>query len=537
MRFLAYLKPENGLPGRAFSAWLDHAPAGLASRFVVLWFLILYTAFAVISSASVGLHPDLLETYALGQHFAAGYPGHEPLAPWIVGAWFRLVPQIDWGFHLLTMVNAAAGLFAIDWIARQYLTGDKRIAALLLVLLMPFYQFVNPGFGAAATMLATWPLATWCFVRALKARGSSANLAWSAACGAAAALAVLGSYHSVFLIAGFAAAVLAHPDRRALAGSPSPWLAAATGALVLAPHAAFLLAMAQAGDAVLPAAPAVPEALWNALLYALESVAAAGLVLAVWWLAVRPDAKMLRQTFWPPDADGRTLVILLAVPLVLPALAAPFTGGSLAPSWTPSAWYLLPVILLRPEHAELTRKSAIRITALVALTTVGALATAPWLAARRHSEGTAEGREYYRAVANQVTEAWHTAIGRPLPTIMGDPQLAAATAFYSPDHPEPLSGFAPRESYVALCRADDQTCVDAARQQAAGKANTQFMTYSTINRYLGKPGRLGRFFFIIAPPGSLQPLNLPLPPARETPPAGDTPPAPPPPPAGDAPPP
>jgi hypothetical protein len=107
MSFTAYLKPEDGLLGRAFGAWLDHTPVGLASRFVLLWFVILYTAFAIISSASLGLHPELLETYALGLHPAAGYVGPAPLAPLIAGAWFRLFAPAEWAFHLLAMVNAA----------------------------------------------------------------------------------------------------------------------------------------------------------------------------------------------------------------------------------------------------------------------------------------------------------------------------------------------------------------------------------------------------------------------------------------------
>jgi len=223
MSIPAYLKPENGLLGRAFATWLDHVPQGLASRFVVLWFIILYTAFALISSASVGLHPEMLETYALGQHPAAGYAGHAPLAPWIAGAWFRLFTPTEWAFHLLAMLNAAAGLFAIDRIARQYLTGDKQIVVLLLVLLMPFYQFAGQGFGADEMMLSTWPVATWCFLRAFATRG----LAWSAAAGAAAALAMLGNYSSIFLVAGFAVAVLAHPGGMTFLRSVSPWLAAA----------------------------------------------------------------------------------------------------------------------------------------------------------------------------------------------------------------------------------------------------------------------------------------------------------------------
>jgi Dolichyl-phosphate-mannose-protein mannosyltransferase len=519
MSIPAYLKPENGPLGRAFAAWLDLAPQGLASRFVVLWFIILYTAFGIISSASVGLPPDMLETYALGLHPAAGYAGHAPLAPWIAGGWFRLFPPTEWAFHLLAALNAAAGLFAIDRIARQYLTGDKQIAVLLLVLLMPFYPFVGQGFGAGEMVLSTWPVATWCFVRAFATRGLPGNLAWSAAAGAAAALAVLGNYYSVFLIAAFATAVLAHPGGLTFLRSASPWLMAAVGAIALVPHAAWLLDMYRAGNAVLtPVADALstpPDAVGIDALYIAGSVAAAGVVLAVYAIAVRPGGATLRDTVWPEDPDGRLLVILLAVPLVLPAVAAPFVGAMLTPSWTMAAWFLLPVILLRPKTAVLTRTAAIRITALVVVATISALLAAPWLAWRRHTEGTPEGREYYRLIGGEVTNAWRTATGQPLRTVMGDPALVSAVAFYSLDHPDPVPGFPGQPSLdgaVAICRADDEACVDTAKQRAAGKANAQFMTYSTINRYLGKPGRLGRFFFIIAPTGSNPVINLPPPP-------------------------
>jgi hypothetical protein len=197
---------------------------------------------------------------------------------------------------------------------------------------------------------------------------------------------------------------------------------------------------------------------------------------------------------------------------VLPAVAAPFAPAMFAPSWTTAAWFLLPVVLLRPKGAVLSRTAAIRITALVVVTTIGALLTAPWLAWRRHIEGTPEGREYYRLLGGEVTNAWRTATGQPLRTVMGDPALASAVAFYSLDRPDAAPGFPEGlalDGAVAICRADDEACVDTARQKAAGKANAQFMTYSTINRYLGSPGRLGRFFFIIAPEGSKPLINLP----------------------------
>ncbi len=514
MNVPAYLKPESGPLGPAFATWLDHAAKGLATRFLLLWFVLLYTAFAIISSASVGLHPDLLDTYARSLHPAAGYDGQAPLAPLIAGGWFSLLPPTDWAFHLLAMVNAAVGLYAVDRIARRYLDGDKRIAVLLLLLLTPFYQFIGQRFGADQTMLSTWPIATYCFLRAFETRG----LAWSAGAGAAAALAILGNYYSVFLIAGFVAAVLAHPGRRTYLWSSSPWLAVAVGAIALAPHVQWLFATGFTSLSDLAAwhagAP-LTEVLWKDAVWIVEGIASVGVLLAVYWIAVRPDRATLRETLWPPDADGRMLVVLLAAPLVLPAVAALFIGPVLTPPWTMPAGFLLPIVLLRPKAAELTRVAAIRITALVAAITICTLAAAPWLAQRTHTEGTAEGREYYRLVSAEMTNAWHLATGLPLRIVMGDRDLASAVTFYSPDHPDSMPGFEigaatawitperlAQDGWAAICNADDEKCVEAARQRAAGKSNVQFITYSTINRYLGKGGKLGRFFFILAAPES-----------------------------------
>jgi hypothetical protein len=72
MSVLTYLKPENGPLGSAFGTWLDRAPSGLATRFFLLWFVLLWTAFQIISYASVGLHPDLVEVYAWGLHPSIG---------------------------------------------------------------------------------------------------------------------------------------------------------------------------------------------------------------------------------------------------------------------------------------------------------------------------------------------------------------------------------------------------------------------------------------------------------------------------------
>jgi len=106
-----------------------------------------------------------------------------PLATLIAAAWFAVFPVADWSFHLLAMVNAAVAFFAIDLIARRYVSGDKRLLVLLLLLLTPFYQFHGQRFNANAILLSTWPIATYCFLRSFESR----SLAWSAAAGVAAA--------------------------------------------------------------------------------------------------------------------------------------------------------------------------------------------------------------------------------------------------------------------------------------------------------------------------------------------------------------
>ena len=178
----------------------------LLALFVLIW-----TVFQIVTLAPLCLHDDMLELFAWSRHPSAGslYGKHPPLAPLIVAAWFAVFPAANWSFELLAAVNAAVGLFAVDLIARRYVAGDRRLLVLLLLLLTPFYQFHSQKFNANAILLSTWPIATYCFLRAFESR----RIGWAVAAGVTAALAMLGKYYSVYLIAGFIVAALCHPRR------------------------------------------------------------------------------------------------------------------------------------------------------------------------------------------------------------------------------------------------------------------------------------------------------------------------------------
>ena len=519
---------------KVIGAWYDD-PRALAMLFAL--FVVAWTAFHVIAYAPIALHPDIVEVYAWARHPRLGYYKHPPLGAWMVAAWFAVFPTADWAFQLFAMTNAAVGLFAAGLIAQRYLgyrgadpdrkTGDhpridvrgqafsgigardKYLVAVLLLLLTPFYQFHGQRFGSSQVLLSTWPVATLCFLRAFETR----DLAWSAAAGVAAALAMLGKYYSIYLIAAFIVAALMHPRRWDYLRSPSPWISLLAGVVVLAPHVYWLLnAGAQTFDyaAGVHGGDSMRVVIKKAFEYIPGSLAYVLVLLVVYAVLVRPSRRLLAATFWPDDPDRRMLVVLLALPVLLPVLTLPPFGLSITSLWSMPAWFLLPVVLLAPPEIAITRTAAVRVALLVLTVTLACLIAAPALAWYRHVGESKEARAHYRALSLELTQAWRRATGRPLSIVVGDMELTPAVTFYSPDHPDSIPGFnlalAPwitpermaREGVAAVCRADDRGCIETAKQRTSDKAAR--VSYEAINTFFGVRSPPGRFVLMLMPP-------------------------------------
>ncbi|MFL9826456.1 glycosyltransferase family 39 protein [Rhodoplanes sp. SY1] len=499
------------LPRRAIGAWLDTADSGVATAVLLAVFVAAWTSFQVISYASLDLHPDLVEVYAWSRHPSPGYYKHPPLGGLMAAAWFAVFPIADWAFHLLAMVNAALALLVVDRIAARWVSGDKRVLVLLLLLLTPFYQFHGQRFASNQTLLLAWPLAVWCFLRAFETR----TLLWSAAAGAACAFAMLGKYYSIYLVASLPLAALLHPARWTYLRSPSPWVSMLAGFAVLAPHLWWLVttgfqpfgyAYAVHGGATQGAI------LWKALLYLIGSLAYVALPIVVWALIARPSRAVVAETLWPADPDRRMLVHLLALPLLIPAVTAPFVGVELTSLWTMQAWFLLPVVLLAPRDVVVSRPAATAVAAGVAIVTLTVLAVAPVLAVLRHWEGNKEGRAYYAPLAEAVGREWVAATGTRLPIVIGDADLGAAIAFYHPDHPDSVPGFtlaptpwiAPdrllRDGYVVVCRADDRFCLEGLAARARTEPDARSVDLAVTRTFLGDTNRPAPYRILIVPP-------------------------------------
>jgi 4-amino-4-deoxy-L-arabinose transferase-like glycosyltransferase len=481
---------------------------------ILVLFVTAWTAFQTIAYSSVALHTDLAEIFVWSQHPSASYYKHPPLGALMAYLWFSVFPVADWSFHLLAMTNTALGLFFTDLIARRYLDRDKRIFVLLFLMMTPFYQFHGQRFASNQTLISTWPLATWCFLKSFERRG----LAWPIAAGAAAALAMLGKYFSVYLIAAFPIAVLVHADRWRYLRSPAPWISVAAGLLVLSPH---LLWLATNGPQTFNYAFSVHgnvafgHALAKSGSYLLGLVGYAALPFVAYWLVVRPNRAAIRDIVAPSDPERRMLIVLFIVPLLLPALTAPLLKTSLTPLWTMQAWFLLPVLLLVPRSAVLPRRAMVTTAICVFIATLLVVAASPVVAWRYHTNGIGQDREYSHQLAVEVTREWQKRFGTPLVIVTGEQNVASAVTFYSDAHPDFVfvaglwtapwitSERLAHEGAAILCRADDPaSCEQGVRALGTTEQALQKTEITLASHYLGSTTRPEKFLMWFMPPGS-----------------------------------
>jgi hypothetical protein len=356
---------------------------------------------------------------------------------------------------------------------------------------------------------------------------------WAVAVGATAALAMLGKYYSIYLVAAFVIAALAHPDRWIYLKSSSPWISVAVGFVVLAPHIYWLATTGfQPFDYALRVHAGVSRimAFDKAGIYAVGGVASVALMVCVFWLATQTTLRALANSLWPSEPRLSMLAILLWVPLVLPMLTAPFFGAVLIPLWVMQGCFLLPILLLASPGIALRRRRAIQVGTFVLLTTAALLLAAPAVALIRDLEGQSgmlrfddrNSRVYGRAIAQRVTELWHETTGRPLTIVAGgwDPVPYVVT-FYSMDHPDSIvSKVIPpdgritydlaqspwitrdrlaREGWLAVCALGAQRCIDAAYDFGAGGPRPQRIEFDAAVTILGWSPPPVRYVAILVP--------------------------------------
>jgi 4-amino-4-deoxy-L-arabinose transferase-like glycosyltransferase len=482
----------------------ERAVLGVLAGYVAIW-----TLYGALAKASQDIHFDMAELAAWSREPAFGYSKHPPLAAWLVRAWFAIFPAADWAYYLLAIVVAAVAVWIAWRLFARYLDGEKRVVALALLTLIPFFNFHALKFNPNTVLLPLWAVTTLWFIRSFENR----NRADAALAGVGAAACMMGKYWSIFLLAGLGIAALIDPRRSAYFRSSAPWITIAVGAIALAPHLVWLVAndflpfsYAMAAHGTGSIASIFTRAagyLGGAIGYAAFPVL---LVLAV----ARPSGAALADALKPATPARRLAATSFWLPLLLPALLAPAFGIEINSLWTMSAWALLPVVLLSSPHVVVTRAAAAKIVAVAIALPMVLLAASPFIASGINRGGVIPSAAHGRLVAEQLARAWHEVTPRPLQFVGGDALLTYAAAFYLPEKPQAFPELNERISpwidqaklaragIALVCGSDDRSCVQMIEARA-GSTGRRF-DVEVAREYFGTAGPSARYLIIIVPP-------------------------------------
>lgn len=496
----------------AIRLWMDGVEAGWAVPLLLVGFVAVWQAFLSIAYVGGDLHPDVLETWTFGRNLAWGYPKHPPLMGWVARAWTSIFPLTNWSFQLMALTNAAVAMWIVDLIARRFVKGDKRLIVLFLLMLQPTYQLHAQRFNANAVLLATWPLATLCFLRSFETR----RIGWAVAAGSAAALAMLGKYYSLFLIVSFAVAAMVHPQRRAYFTSIAPWASLLTGLAALGPHL-YWLATTGAKPCVYALSTHAGKPFDIALEQAILFLPGVALVLvlpaAAWVLIARGKLRRFRADFQALSSELWLLLLIAAGTMFFPPITALAMGTDMQPIWALQGVFMLVILIVCGASYSIDRADSVNLMGgMIGIALFAILVAAPVHALYRNSYPLHEGRNFYRPAAEELTRQWHAQSDAPMPVVGGDDDLALALAFYSPDHPRYESRFVnPRmkrrqdsavraSGWAALCFAEDAGCTSSMEETAARFPRVVRSEFTVRSELLGQIGASQRFAaFMVLP--------------------------------------
>lgn len=496
---------------RPFEAWLDGIEPGWAIPVFLLAFVAIWMVEFGVAYINVDLHPDVLEAWSVGRSWSWGNAKHPPLMGWIVHLWTAIFPLTDWSLRLLAIVNAAFALWSVDLITRRFVRGDRRAIVLLLLTLLPAYQFHAQKFNANSVLLAVWPLATYCFLRSFETR----KISWSIATGLLCAVAMLGKYYSVFLIAGFGFAALVHAQRMTYLRSPAPWMSMLAGFIALGPHIHWL---ATTGSEPFEYAMRIHSGLSfgksfvDTVGFLLGICAYLALPLFVWLLMTKLKLRAVAQDLVRLDSGLMLLALIFIGSIVSPIITALVLRTNLPSLWHLQGLFLVVIVVVCSARFPVERDETVKLTVTVLVLCAVALISAPVQALYRNTHPFKEGRNYYRSASDVLTQNWHAAYGVPLERISGDDGLAFATAFYSPDHPVYSRPFQfqgqwgmPRgvtldKGWAALCFSDDMYCQQWMDNVSASTEREKRFEFLVETSLWGRKGSSRTISAIMVPP-------------------------------------
>jgi 4-amino-4-deoxy-L-arabinose transferase-like glycosyltransferase len=517
-----FLSAQNRLE-RLFDALVDPVRRERTMAVVLAGYFAIWSLYATIAQSSQDIHTDMGEYVAWSREVGLGTPKHPPLGAWLVRAWFSVFPREDWAYYCFAILLPTVALWLTWRLAARHLPPDKRVAGIVLLTFVPFYNFHAIKFNANTVLTPFWALATWWFLRSFETR----RVGWAVLAGIAAAAAMFAKYWSVTLLAGLGVAALSDPRRTAYFSSPAPYLTLAVGTVLLTPNIYWLTA-----HAFMPFSYAMEAhsgtsalALFSALIFTSNGLAYAAAAMVLCVLATRPSWAAIRDTLWPAEPERRTLVIAFAAPFAFAALIAVLLMVAIESIWVTPGMTLLPIVLLSSPLVAISRQAAVRLLALAVVFPLFMLAVSPLVALGLHLSGVPDNGSDYRAIAQAVERVWRAHTDQPL-RIVGSTTFVNGIVFYFKDQPSTLDINNPkvtpwvsvdrigREGAAIVCPEADAFCMRALRGHAAYYHVVADESVVVSRRFFGFASPPERYEIIVIPPDPSQGMHSAVAPAR-----------------------
>ena len=494
---------------RLFDALTDPVRCERTMAAVLAGYLAVWSLCAAIAKSSQDIHTDMGEIVAWAHDAGLGTPKHPPLAAWLVGGWFTVLPRQDWAYYAFAVLVATAALWLTWRLAARYLPPDKRVVGIALLTLVPFYNFHALKFNANTVLTPLWALATWWFLRSFETR----RIGWAALAGIAAAAVMWGKYWSVFLLAGLGVAALTDPRCGAYFRSPAPYVTLAVGTVFLTPNIDWLIThQFMSFSYAIETHPATYLFAARSAFYFIGGVLcyiAAPIALTL--LAARPDFAAIADTLWPSDPTRRTLVVAFAMPFVFAMAVGMALPIALKALWGTPMLALFPVVLLSSPLLAIPRRAAVALLAFAIVVPAFMLAVSPLVAVSLHRDAAPDFGKDYALVARAVERAWRAHTDAPL-RIIGGTTTVNSIVFYLRNQPSTFDVDVPsrtpwighdrirRDGMAVVCPEPEAFCMRALQGFAARYHAVAEEHIVVSRRYLGIDGRPQRYEIVIILP-------------------------------------
>ena len=457
---------------------------------------------------------DSLEALAWGGGFSLGNAKHPPLTGWLAGIAAILTDHADWSIYLLSQLCTVGGAICIYLLAREFTERTQSALAALTPQFIVYYTVTSPEFNVNIPLLLLWPLAALFYVRAYR-RDRIRD--WILL-GAASGLCFLCKYYSMLLYAAFAVFLLISKERRRLILSAGPWIAAASFAVVILPHAMWavsgglemMTAYVEKRMAFDPDDTWFTRHIQGALVIVGNSLGVVAIPLAVFLVAKRERPRV------PAEPDRREGALFALVTICVPVVILTgigLSGKAVRAMWLVPLFFPAGILLTSIFPAEwnpLQRKlfclltAAFFISCAVGVTIAGLV----YPTHRKHfpaKEFTARMAEFYR----QQT-------GRELRVMIGDSWTSGMFRHYAPGHPQGCIKGNPGEirrlgpmlrELGGIAVSDDPLDIDLALE-LFGTPDTARTVFPVESRAVfGKKPRVREMIVAILPPADTPPAG------------------------------